>query len=369
MNIDDTFEQGKKYVDDRRYGNAIRLIDRLTTKGNHKGAIQIANYLCEKRGNPTDWGILAKACRRSSHDVRLQEYPKVIESVEEWLQGESYVYRVQTIASLLTLLRLMDDRKRFWEVYNNRVENADKHENEFILAEYAQMLRQDDKDRYIDEWINIYKSLPEKLKKNDLLRKLNAQALLDQGTTPLEDVEVILKECRNEQFKDDLLQRIDTLKQLRGKTPFLNESMERVEREAMEQPLFKGEKVFISYSRVDEKLANSLVYLLEEIGIECFLDQKDIDWGSSITYEIHKGLSECSAVVVIISPASLKSQWVPYEIGRAVGEGKRILPLLTHPSLELPGYMRDLHYKTDLKDVKTYFEQLFKSSNRDGKKD
>lgn len=369
INREDTIIQGINYVDNRRYGNAINLIDRLTKNGNHRGAIKVAKYLCEKRGNPTDWGVLVTSCRRSTHEVRLQEYTIVIKSVEKWLQGGDYVYRVQTIASLLTLLRLVDDRKRFWEAYNNIVEENDKRGNEFILAEYAQMLRQDDKDRYIDEWINIYESLPEKLKRNDLLRKLYAQALLDQGTTPLEDVETILKECRNEQFKDDLLKRIDDFKQQRGHIPVSGKSMEEVEKVARDQLRLKGEKVFISYSRVDENLADSLVSLFDEIGIECFLDRKDIDWGSSITYEIHKGLTECSTVIVIISPASLKSQWVPYEIGRAVGERKRILPLLTHPSLDLPGYLRDLNYKTDLKDVKEYFEQLFKTSNKESQDD
>jgi len=120
--------------------------------------------------------------------------------------------------------------------------------------------------------------------------------------------------------------------------------------------LLKPQMIFISYSRVDQKIANDLVTLLDNIGVSCFLDRKDIDWGVSVTNEIHKGLSECWAVVVILSPASLKSQWVPYEIGRAAGQKKRILPLLTHPSLDIPGYMKDLNFKLNLDEVKKYFE-------------
>lgn len=120
-------------------------------------------------------------------------------------------------------------------------------------------------------------------------------------------------------------------------------------------------KVFISYSSVDEDFAKKLAQTLEEIGIVYFFDRKDIDWGSSITGEIRKGLSECSAVVVVISPASLKSQWVPFEIGHAMDAGKKILPFLTHPSLDIPGYLHDLHYKTRLEDVKEYFQRLFES--------
>jgi len=38
----------------------------------------------------------------------------------------------------------------------------------------------------------------------------------------------------------------------------------------------------------------------------------------------------------VISPASLKSQWVAFEIGQAKALGKRLLPLLTHASLDVP---------------------------------
>jgi len=97
-------------------------------------------------------------------------------------------------------------------------------------------------------------------------------------------------------------------------------------------------RVFIGYSSVDENIANELARLFDEIGLEYLLDRKDIEWGSHITREIRKGLSECSHVVVIISPASLKSQWVPFEIGHAMVRGKgyfHFLPILhsTYPDI------------------------------------
>jgi hypothetical protein len=118
-------------------------------------------------------------------------------------------------------------------------------------------------------------------------------------------------------------------------------------------------KVFISYSNVDEGFAKQLTHILDGIGIEYFLDSKDIKVSDSISDKVRKGLSACSAVVVIISPASLKSQWVPYEIGHATALGKKIIPLLTHPSLEVPTYLHDLKYTTHLEDVKEYLKVLF----------
>jgi FOG: Ankyrin repeat len=115
-------------------------------------------------------------------------------------------------------------------------------------------------------------------------------------------------------------------------------------------------KVFISYSHVDRAVAGSIAEILKQLAIEYFLDTKDVNWGDEITQKVKGGLEESSYVVIIISPASLKSQWVPFETGYALGRGAHILPFLTHPSLEVPSYIRDLHYKGDLESVKAYFE-------------
>ena len=50
-----------------------------------------------------------------------------------------------------------------------------------------------------------------------------------------------------------------------------------------------------------------------------FLDKKSIEPGQAITEEVTKALVECVAMIVVVSPASLQSQWVPYEIGHAMG--------------------------------------------------
>ena len=116
--------------------------------------------------------------------------------------------------------------------------------------------------------------------------------------------------------------------------------------------------VFISYSRFDKSLVVELTCALDKRGVEHFLDEKDIEWGADFTEKIGEALRSCSAVLVVISPASLKSSWVPYEIGQAKALGKSVLPLLTHPSLELPGYLKSLNYKTELKEVLQFFDSI-----------
>jgi hypothetical protein len=123
-------------------------------------------------------------------------------------------------------------------------------------------------------------------------------------------------------------------------------------------------KVFISYSSVDEALAREIQSTLEQIGVAIFLDKKDIAWGDDILDQVATGLSNSSAVVVIISPASLKSQWVPFEVGHAMALGKKVLPFLAHPSIDVPDFLRKLNYKTNVEDVRAYFSAQLEATRR-----
>ena len=114
--------------------------------------------------------------------------------------------------------------------------------------------------------------------------------------------------------------------------------------------------VFISYSAVDKKTATKLARALNEHNIDYYLDRKDMIWGGDVTRQVSAALRRCTHVLVVISPASLKSNWVPYEVGYAQALRKTILPFLMHPSIDLPGYLQRLHYKTELQQVVEYFK-------------
>lgn len=119
--------------------------------------------------------------------------------------------------------------------------------------------------------------------------------------------------------------------------------------------------VFISYSHTDKPFVRRVTRQLESIGVEFFLDEKDIPWGNTITEDVQKALGECIAILVIISAGSLSSQWVSFEIGHAMGANfmganKKVLPLLTHPSLDLPAYLADRNYFTDIKSAAKFFK-------------
>lgn len=120
-------------------------------------------------------------------------------------------------------------------------------------------------------------------------------------------------------------------------------------------------EVFVSYSHSDEETADNICSILKELDIKFFRDEWNIGWGEQISEKVKLALSETIAIIVIISPGSNKSQWVAYEIGYVSGLEKKILPFITHPDLDLPGFIKDLKYYSEFNDVREYFEKEFES--------
>jgi len=116
--------------------------------------------------------------------------------------------------------------------------------------------------------------------------------------------------------------------------------------------------VFISYSTIDAEVAGPIATLLDGMGIEHFLDKKEIRWGDRFEGTIARRIADCSHLVVIVSPASVQSLWVPYEVGQAQALGKTLLPYLTHPSINLPSFLANLHYVTEMEAVRAFFQGL-----------
>ena len=117
-------------------------------------------------------------------------------------------------------------------------------------------------------------------------------------------------------------------------------------------------KAFISYSSIDDRWAKRIAGVLARLGVDHFLDRKDIRWGDKVVEAISESMRSSSDVVVVISPASLKSQWVAFEIGQAKALGKRLLPLLTHASLDVPDFLRGFHYVSSLAELKRHFGEV-----------
>jgi hypothetical protein len=106
-------------------------------------------------------------------------------------------------------------------------------------------------------------------------------------------------------------------------------------------------KVFLSYAREDTKAVQDLRAFLGDFEVYGWMDQSDIATGEAVAQKIRESLKQSSAIIVIVSERSLKSQWVQFEIGAAVGMGKPLIPIIIggqdiHQAL--PIWLQDIQY-------------------------
>ncbi|ERN41593.1 putative GTPase [Rubidibacter lacunae KORDI 51-2] len=126
-------------------------------------------------------------------------------------------------------------------------------------------------------------------------------------------------------------------------------------------------RVFVSYSSSDQSHVNDVEQVLKTVGVEYFLDKRDMHWGDDISARIVTEILSSDALLVLVSQSSLKSPWVQFEIGAASGMDKQILPFLAEGDLDVPDYIRQYHYATNLDDIAKYFSDLKDDeSNSDG---
>lgn len=90
--------------------------------------------------------------------------------------------------------------------------------------------------------------------------------------------------------------------------------------------------VFISHAAADRDLADYLARDLEAQGLSVWSD-RSIRPGENLLEAIEKGLRQAEFFILLISPASLKSEWVSFEAGVAlsrdpVSPRRRLLPVL-----------------------------------------
>ena len=65
-------------------------------------------------------------------------------------------------------------------------------------------------------------------------------------------------------------------------------------------------------------------------------------------------------MIVLISPAGAKSDWVPYEMGFAKGKGITVIPYLLHPKMDVPSFIGDALCLRGLQDEEVLIKELSK---------
>ena len=92
-------------------------------------------------------------------------------------------------------------------------------------------------------------------------------------------------------------------------------------------------KVFLSHSSEEKDLARRLSRDLQAAKIDVRLDQWEIGVGTEIVQSIERGVDEAEFVIVLITPASVASDWVNREWRRKVQKGLRPNASPLYPSV------------------------------------
>ncbi len=102
-------------------------------------------------------------------------------------------------------------------------------------------------------------------------------------------------------------------------------------------------RVFLSYTDADQSFAKRLSSQLTRLGCAVWDPVDQLFPGDNWWLKIGEALEESKAMVVLLSPDSIKSEWVRREIEYAIGDRNfegRVFPVLVRPTAEIPWILR-----------------------------
>ncbi len=135
------------------------------------------------------------------------------------------------------------------------------------------------------------------------------------------------------------------------------ESMTRIEEE------FRYD-IFISYSSKDQKVADVIYARLKESGLKPFLAPKDIDSGYIGSEEIRKALKDSAEMAILMSPNSIRSEWVLTEWGAAWGFDMHVTPVLLNCRIsDIPKLLQERQKRDYPKEIDRYIQEVLKRKN------
>lgn len=87
-------------------------------------------------------------------------------------------------------------------------------------------------------------------------------------------------------------------------------------------------QVFISYSHEDKSWVSEFVSALRTGGVDPWFADVELAPGDRWADKIQDALRASDTLIVVLSPNHLTSRWVFFELGAAIADKKRIVPVL-----------------------------------------
>ncbi len=107
--------------------------------------------------------------------------------------------------------------------------------------------------------------------------------------------------------------------------------------------------VFVSYASKDLEWAREFTAALKEAGVTTWFDTQQIQPGERWQSVIEDALRESRVLIVILSSHSMKSPWTFFELGAAIADHKRVVPVLAEDVdvSDLPPLVRQFQFIKD----------------------
>lgn len=104
--------------------------------------------------------------------------------------------------------------------------------------------------------------------------------------------------------------------------------------------------VFLSYSLKDRVWVSAFADSLRNSGVEAWFDVSSLAPGERWQERIQEALRASKFLIVILSSHNLDSPWTFFELGAAVADGKKIIPVATEDlQLErVPSLLRQFQF-------------------------
>lgn len=116
-------------------------------------------------------------------------------------------------------------------------------------------------------------------------------------------------------------------------------------------------EIFFSYSREDAELVLKIAAALRRDGRRVWVDQLDIAKGARWDEEVEKALQTSSCLLAVLSPAAVASKNVMDEVSYALGENKKVIPVLAKNCV-IPFRLKRLQFVSFVDDYDRGYREL-----------
>jgi hypothetical protein len=125
--------------------------------------------------------------------------------------------------------------------------------------------------------------------------------------------------------------------------------------------------IFLSHISIDKPAVKRIAdYITSQGDIDIYLDTDDEDLqraatsgdAVAVTDFIERGLSNCTHIMCLVSANTVRSWWVPYELGFGKKSGKPLATLKLKDAVELPAYLEISEVIPGTKSLNSYLSRV-----------